>query len=223
MSTKVGLVVPSGDRVHANFAMALAFVTHFSRDISFVFINPKGSNVAKQRHVGVEAAIGSGCEYIFFLDSDLTFPPNTLMALLAHKKDIVGAGYARRVPPHNNLIEAMPAALVIAPPTEAPPPAGLVEVLALPGGVMLIRASVFDMLKPPYYRWACLEDGESLGLYSGPAMPGEDQVFCLRARGAGFRIWADLKLSKQIIHWGEQGTILLDATKPDSFDLVELE
>lgn len=218
----IGIVVPSGDQVHANFAMALAFMMHVSRGARLPLINVKGSNVARQRNDGVAQAQGLGCPWILMVDSDMTFPPNALARLLAHQKDIVGGTYARRCLPHDNLAKPKGGESQVV-------NGGLVEVDALPTGFLLIRTEVFEKLKRPYFRWGVLEEGEERadGL-KGPYLPGEDYNFCEAARAAGFSIWLDVDLSYELVHWGEHGIRLSagqSANDPavHGYELVELQ
>ena len=109
------------------------------------------------------------CDYMLFLNSDMVFPRTTLHRLLVHRKDIVGAIYAKRVPPYALLGTAL----------EAKPTCdehGLTEMKRVPTGCLLIRMAVFEALSKPYFRF--LND-ETSG-----EIVGEDYVFCDRAREA---------------------------------------
>jgi hypothetical protein len=53
---------------------------------------------------------------------------------------------------------------------------------------------VFDKLSKPYFRFDTDANGDIIG---------EDYVFCDRARAAGFRIWCDSLLSREIGHIGQ--------------------
>lgn len=218
-SARVCIAVPSTDHVHANFAMnglgPLLYGLGLRRT-PIALVNTKGSLVAKNRDNAVLAAQGYKCEWLLFLDSDLTFPPDTLERLLAHGKDIVGATYARRTPPHSNLAkpkDGMSATVN-----------GLVEVDALPTGCLLIRMAVFERLRRPYFRCSALEEGETLGDVQGPATLGEDYNFCRAAKAAGFSVWMDTELSFALIHWGEMGWKIADGDAADAprFEQVEL-
>lgn len=216
---RVCIAVPSTDHVHANFAMnALAPLLYGLgiRRTPIALVNTKGSLVAKNRDNAVLAAQGYKCEWLLFLDSDITFPADALERLLAHDKDIVGATYARRTPPHSNLAKPKDGA----PATVS----GLVEVDALPTGCLLIRMSVFEKLRRPYFRCGALEEGERIDDIEGPATLGEDYNFCRDAKAAGFGIWMDTELSFELVHWGEMGFRLADGQAADAprFEQVEL-
>jgi len=185
---KVAIRLPSGDMVHADFAMALAGLCNSTPPLDTPIVNVKSSIIAIARNNAVKRARQLAADYLFFLDSDMVFPRTTLHRLLIHRKDIVGATYPRRVPPYS----ALGSALEINPTCDA---VGLTEMKHMPTGCLLIRMAVFDALSEPHFRF--LSD-ESTGVVFG-----EDYVFCDRAREAGFRIWCDTVLSREIGHIGQ--------------------
>lgn len=216
---RVGIVIPSHDHVHANFSMAFAAMT-YSMKIPLALFNQKGSNVAVNRNSGVEQCRKFKCDYAFMLDSDMSFPHNTLFRLLAHGKDIVGATYARRTHPHTNLARPLGDVCVDA--------SGLTEVAALPTGCLLIHMSVFDKLKRPYFRFPTMEENgpvpsglEGMVPEDGqPRVLGEDYTLCWLARGHGTKVWLDVELSYELVHWGEQGIRLKEGE--DCYESIEL-
>jgi len=184
---RVAIAVPSGDMVHADFAMAYAQLCMASAGLPLQLITVKSSIVAQARNNGVELARGFGADYIFFLDSDMMFPSTALFRLLLHKKDIVGATYTKRVAPFEILgtkLAEQPAVLS----------GDLLEMQRIPTGCLLIKMDVFEKLSKPYFRF----DVDAQG-----AIVGEDYVFCDRAREAGFRIWCDAVMSREIGHIGQ--------------------
>jgi glycosyltransferase involved in cell wall biosynthesis len=186
---KVAICFPSGDMVHADFALALAGLCNSTPPIETPIVNNKSSIVAAARNDGVKRAKEMGCDYMLCLDSDMVFPRTTLHRLLVHRKDIVGATYTKRVPPYSILGTALEAQ----PNCDAD---GLTEMRRIPTGCLLIRMTVFDALSEPYFRFVTDEASGSI--------VGEDYVFCDRAREAGFRIWCDAALSLEIGHLGQQ-------------------
>lgn len=181
----VALGIPSGDMVHADFAMALAMLCQ-SPGAVIGIVNAKSSLVPMGRNQCVAAAKAMKATHILFLDTDLVFPSDTLKRLLAHEKDIVGASYAKRVAPFHPLtvteggkIEAVAS--------------GLCRVQQIPTGCLLIRTKVFEALMPPYFNLEA-EAGQ---------LRGEDYFFCKNARAAGFEIWCDGDLSVLLGHIGQ--------------------
>jgi hypothetical protein len=184
---RVSIAVPSGDMVHADFAMAYAQLCLSSAGLPLQLTTVKSSIVAEARNNGVQLAKNFGADFIFFLDSDMLFPPTALFRLLLHGKDIVGATYTKRVAPFEIL-----GTTLAEQPTRVPT-GELLEMQRIPTGCLLIKMSVFDQLAKPYFRF----DTDANG-----AILGEDYVFCDRAREAGFQIWCDAGLSREIGHIG---------------------
>jgi len=187
----VAIGIPSGDMVHADFAMSLATLCFNAGARAFI-VNAKSSLVMVGRNQIVEAARLAKATHLLFLDSDLTFPPDTLARLLAHGKDIVGGLYTQRVPPHHPLgmtLEGEHVAVTN----------GLRPMKSMPTGCLLIRLSIFDQLPKPWFNTGT--DGDKI--------LGEDFMFCERARQAGFEIWCDGDLSRDLAHIGQKAYRLL--------------
>jgi hypothetical protein len=183
----VAIAVPSGDMVHADFARAYAELCMASAKLALHLITVKSSIVAEARNNGVELAKSRGADFLLFLDSDMLFPPTALFRLLLHRKDIVGATYTKRVAPFDILGTRLDDSPVN-------PSSDLVEMRRIPTGCLLINMRVFDKLSKPYFRFETDANG---------TIVGEDYVFCDRAREAGFRIWCDAVMSKEIGHIGQ--------------------
>lgn len=213
---RVLVAIPSGDRVHANFAMALATMLYLAgaMRVPLALANNKGSCVHKNRNNAVSEAHRLESSKILFIDSDMTFPPNALERLLAHEKPIVGASYASRGEPHHNLAKSLS--------TEYTPVKGLTEVAGLPAGMLLIDVAVFESLKRPYFRFPFVEEDPAQGVEASEI--GEDYDFCNRVRAAGFKVFMDVELSLDMIHWGEAGWRLNESAAVDQPDahLVEV-
>jgi hypothetical protein len=186
---KVAVCFPSGDMVHADFALALAGLCLTTREAEVVVLNTKSSIVAEARNSGVALAQEKGADHLLFLDSDMAFPADALQRLLGFGRDVIGATYPKRVPPHEvlgTMVEGAP----------AEPETGLIPMQRLPTGCLLIRMSVFEALKRPYFRFTYDE-------VSG-RLTGEDYDFSDRAIAAGFRLWCDAALSFELGHIGQR-------------------
>jgi len=185
MEPLVAIGVPSGDMVHADFAMRLATMCINPGSRCFI-ANAKSSLVMVGRNIIVGAAQAAKATHLLFLDSDLVFPADTLARLLRHDRDIVGGLYPQRAPPHHPLgvtLQGEHTSVI----------SGLTEMKIMPTGCLLIRLRVFDRLTKPYFNTRV--EGEKL--------VGEDYDFCLRATGAGFSIWCDGDLSRELGHIGQ--------------------
>ena len=182
----VAIGVPSGDMVHADFAMALAMLC-MSPGAPVCLVNSRSSIVPLGRNQCVAAAQTVKASHLLFLDSDMIFPADTLKKLLAHDKPVVGATYARRVPPFHALT-------VTEEGEHAHITSGLRRVRLLPTGCMLIRMSVFNSLPKPWFNLTA----------EGDQLRGEDYYFCEQLRATGFEIWCDGDLSVQLGHIGQK-------------------
>ncbi|MGE3622316.1 MAG: hypothetical protein AB7H77_00380 [Bdellovibrionales bacterium] len=180
----VAICVPSGDMVHAEFAANLAAMC-LDPGARCGVINCKGSIVAVVRNQCVVTAQLVGATHVLFLDSDMVFPLDALKRLLAHGKDIVGALYSRRRAPFG------PTGLPL---DGAGSEGNLLRMKNLPTGCLLISISVFEKLPKPWFS----------DRVEGEQIVGEDIHFCERATAAGFEIWQDTTLSKEVGHIGEQ-------------------
>lgn len=182
-SATVAICIPSGDMVHADFAANLAMLC-LNPGAKAGIVNCKGSRIAVGRNLCIAAAQKAGATHALFLDSDMTFPLDTVTRLLAHNKDIVGAVYASRFPPHQPNGQ----------PLEGGKTAnGLRQMKIMPTGCLMIAMKVFEKLPKPWF-------SERV---EGEQILGEDFTFCERARAAGFEIWEDTRLSREVGHIGQ--------------------
>ena len=141
----------------------------------------------------VAKALARGYDYLWFVDTDVTFPPDTLDRLLAHNVDIVGAYYPVRQELKNYStikvnLDGVITDVLTPLPKELFCTVNKYEVVAIPTGCMLIRLSVLKgSVKPPYFR--C----------ERPV--GEDVFFCSWLWSAGVKIWCDPTI--KVGHIGE--------------------
>lgn len=146
----VMICVPSGRSWEARTASFIAGMVAYSayQGVSIGICNVEGSMITKSRNDSVQIALDKGAEYIMWIDSDMVGPPDTLMRLLAHERDVVGATYNKRVPPYETLGRLkgkMPETLA------ALRAGGLREAETMPGGMMLIKTDVYRRMRWPYY------------------------------------------------------------------------
>jgi hypothetical protein len=154
----------------------------------------QGTLIANQRAELSLDAMAEGCTHILFIDSDMRFPQDMIERLLKHDLDIVATNCARRRMPtgptaqlykengDRELVWTMPEST------------GLQEVGSVGMGVMLIKKNVFAALSEPWFEtpWRVDKRGYI----------GEDVFFCQKAAAAGFKIWIDHDVSKEIGHIG---------------------
>lgn len=193
----IAVCTPARDMVHTMFTYDLVnmvcFHTLNTNDAISLKIS-EGTLIANQRAELTLDAMREGCSHILFIDSDMRFPQDMIARLLAHDLDIVATNCARRRMPtgptaqiykengDRELVWSMPDST------------GLQEVGSVGMGVMMIKAEVFKALGEPWYETPWRHDKRGY--------IGEDVFFCRKAREAGFKIWIDHDVSKEIGHIG---------------------
>jgi hypothetical protein len=193
----IAVCTPARDMVHTMFTYDLVnlvcYHTLNTNDAISLKIS-EGTLIANQRAELSLDAMREGCSHLLFIDSDMRFPQDMISRLLAHDVDIVATNCARRRMPtgptaqvykengDRELVWSMPEST------------GLQEVGSVGMGVMLIKAGVFKALSEPWYETPWRSDKRGY--------IGEDVFFCRKAREAGFKIWIDHDVSKEIGHIG---------------------
>ena len=193
----IAVCTPARDMVHTMYSYDLvnmvAYHTLNTNDAVSLKIS-QGTLIANQRAELSLDAMREGCTHILFIDSDMRFPQDMIGRLLKHDLDIVATNCARRRMPtgptaqlykengDRELVWTMPEST------------GLQEVGSVGMGVMLIKANVFEALAEPWFEtpWRVDKRGYI----------GEDVYFCQKAAAAGFKIWIDHDVSKEIGHIG---------------------
>lgn len=130
--------------------------------------------------------IGSWAErydYLFSVDSDITFKPDTLKKLLAHDRDIVSGLYIQRKP-GQHILELYKNGTNV--PYGDIKGLGLVEVDSCGFGCVLVKSDVFRTIGYPYFVYrSALDHKDTIS---------EDTYFCIRARSKGFAVYADTSI-----------------------------
>lgn len=138
----------------------------------------RGNGIAQNRNMVVRDMQG---EWIWFLDDDQTFEPDTLLRLLNREVDIIQPLIATRKPPfypygYNRGEKGYGGG-----DWPSVPPTGIREWDAVGTGGTLIRRRVFDKIADPWFEEGA-EDKETLG---------EDLYFMTKARRLGFKCFVD--------------------------------
>lgn len=189
---KVFIAVPCMDTISAKFTQSLVNLLNCPRKYDIQVGFHVGSLVYDSRNKLAEQAINSGADYIFWLDSDMTFMPDTLhmmlQTLINNKLAMLSGMYYRRRPPFTPTIFRE---ITISPmgircdhyPESDIPDSGLFEIAGGGFGCMLMRKDVL---------WNVMIQHNSDGLLFSPIKGvGEDLSFCWRARKCGYKIMCD--------------------------------
>lgn len=187
----VAVCVPSRDVVSAGFAFDLCRMVA-QADCNVSLLNIQGTLIVNQRTDLARQAMAMGATHILYLDDDMRFPADTMDRLLKHKKDIVAANYPTRKFPIQPVAFANDTDLTRVP-TNADS-TGLETVSSVGMGVMLVNVEVFDKIGLPYFMIGFSPKNQEY--------TGEDIFFCRKARQAGYQIYIDHDLSKEVKHTG---------------------
>lgn len=203
LHTKVAICVPSGMEWDADFGMCL--VNMFAhvltrpmkgvRQINLMLLNERTSLIPKSRQGLLEKAIAGEADFALFIDSDQTFPSNTLYRLLHWKMPVVACNIATKSipasPTARQKSDSHPGGDVVYSDSGMH---GLERVWRVGTGVMLVDLDwVRKMPKP----WFNVTYNSQLGEYTG-----EDWYFCEELEKIGAGIYVDHDLSREIGHRG---------------------
>lgn len=183
---KVFIAVPCMDTLSAKFAQCLCNLVNHKRNFEVEVGFHIGSLVYDSRNKLAERAINSNAEYVFWLDSDMIFMPDTLdimlEELMANRYEMLTGMYFRRRPPFTptlfktlnisnmgNRLEDFDEI-----------PEEIFEVAGCGFGCVLMTRNVL---------WNVLcQHGFMFDPMNGV---GEDLCFCWRARKCGHKIFCD--------------------------------
>lgn len=190
------IAVPSMEMVNAEFAqhLAMAAANMVAHGIKINCAFNIGSVITIARRNLVDIFLKSDFDYIWWIDSDMKFPIDTPLRLLARDKPIVGANYRRRRFPNPNFTGMTGSAGNFQEfhTTDNSPAMELIDVL--PHGLVLVKREVYEKIPQPHYLQEYVPE---LNLEIG-----EDIFFCQQAKKSGYEIWCDQELSREVAHIG---------------------
>jgi len=203
MNPHISIACPSTEHLHYKFVNSLInLMLGTTKDCQVSLANAVCSRITVNRNNLVELAKDNGCTHVLFVDSDMEVPSDSILRLLAHDKDIVGATACKR---------GDEAGVPIGTPRYAEDygvEKDLIEMSVLGCALMLIKMEAFDKLQRPYFAEPP-KDGVA---------QGEDAYFCEMATAAGLSVWCDMKLSMDIAHWGSKGYKIKSVPKATEID-----
>jgi hypothetical protein len=192
---------PTRDLVPASFAVDVAQLYAKTREYRMWSTVTIGFVAATYIHAGrewfLEATRKQGATHVLWLDTDMTFPPETAIRLFMHDQPIVGCNY--RVRQDSGLFTARRHQERI---TTSEASTGVEAVDEIGFGVVLMRTEIVNDLPRPWFRHGLNDQGGDIG---------EDIMFCRALRQAGHTIYLDHDLSKQVGHIGQHTYRTLEA------------
>lgn len=182
----------------AEFARRADFYDYFNqltKPEGTLMCSSHGQSPSRNRNIMIRQALENNCTHLFFVDDDVIIPPDALMRLLSHDKDIITGLYLMRNYPHYPIIfdEAY---------TDGrcrfsflqKGRTGVEEIVNTGFGCVLIKTSVFTGMVEKGETYKNLSN-EDLWLTLGELEKDhwcDDISFFLRARKAGFKLFVDL-------------------------------
>jgi hypothetical protein len=192
----VMILVPAMEMVNAEFAqhLAMAAANMVANGIKINCAFNIGSVITIARRNLTDIFLKSDFDYAWWVDSDMKFPIDAPIKLLKRQVALVGANYRRRRFPNPGFTGMMGTAgkyteLV----TDDNSPA-MQQVDVLPHGCVMVHRSVYEKIPQPHYLQDYIPE---INLEIG-----EDIYFCNKAKEAGFDVWCDHELSREISHIG---------------------
>lgn len=167
-----------------------------SRGIDVVSMKTEGVYVFKQRNILTKKAMEQGCTHLFFMDNDMVTPQHIVSRFLAYDKDIISTNYVIKAKRGKCKFSCTDENFRTIDLKEND--VGLKKVYIAPTGTMLIRTNVFKDIPYPYFFHSVIEHQGIKDEF------GEDSHFCDSANKAGFDVWIDCDMSKQIEHIGKR-------------------
>ena len=147
-----------------------------------------GYQVDQVRNLIADWVVNGKYDYLFSVDSDISFPPDTLKRLVAHDVDAVSGVYRQRNADVQiiELFESNDQGGFTHIPYEKLKGQGLYEVGAMGFGCSLIKHKVFaDIGYPQFQYFSAIDHANTFS---------EDLDFCRKAKNKGFKIYADTSI-----------------------------
>jgi FkbM family methyltransferase len=174
-----------------------------------------GYNIDQVRNLIAHWVINTPFDYLFSVDSDIAFPPDTLVKLLAHDRDAVSGLYIQRKPGQHivEVYEDNGQGGAVNIDYARLKNRGLVEITGAGFGCILIKRAVFETIGYPQFKYhSAIDHANTIS---------EDVFFCRRARECGFKIWADTSIKCRHIGLGE--FVIDDSIPPAPVAVPKLE
>ncbi len=189
---KLLVAMPSMSTVNSETAIAFATVCMRARVEGWTVAcaNIQASRIERSRNLITDAAVNFGADYMLMIDSDMYFPQDTAVRMIAHNKPVVAVAYRARTPTSPRMI-----GYDVTYDELSGHETGLVEVGQIGFGITLIRMDVIRTLPKPWFR-AEPKEGTLDTI-------GEDLMFSRAVRKAGYPIYVDMDLSREVTHIGK--------------------
>jgi FkbM family methyltransferase len=188
---KILIAIPTAKNIEPDtFKSIYDLVVPDGYETTFQFFY--GYNIDQVRNLIADWVV-KGFDYLFSVDSDIAFPPDTLARLISHNKDMVSGLYIQRKPGEHILevYEHNGRGGVVNIPYGKIAGMGLVEIASCGFGCVLVKGEVLRAIDYPHFVYHSAIDHVNT--------ISEDVDFCRKALNKGFKIWADTNIKCQHI------------------------
>lgn len=165
-------------------------------EIQFCFL-PSCSVPAMGRNQLVQDFLNSGCDKLFFLDADVTFPMGSLLKVARAPVDLVGGCYRFKTQEEAYPIGFIPGELWA-------DKNGLLEVETLPSGFLAISRKVFETIQASDPSRTYTHQGRTAYcffqmIFKDGHLHSEETYFCKEWRALGGKVFLDPEIA--LTHW----------------------
>lgn len=209
LSASLSVVVasPMMDLCHSIFCSSLVHLTAHTiangDGIEFGFMQYGTSILPLSRMKLAQRVVDTSATHILWIDSDMEFPPDMLLRLAEHRQPIVAANCMARRPPHALTARDADGNEVYT----LPESEGIEKVSRIGFGVVWMSTDVLRKIDKPWFNYEWLPEKN--------VFKGEDFYFSERAAEAGYDLYIDHDLSKQVLHYGSTGYSPLFKSDPE--------
>ena len=184
---KILIAIPTNKNIEAQtFKSIYDLIVPEGYDVDFQYFY--GYQVDQIRNLIASWIVNYNYDYLFAVDSDIAFAPDTLIKMLNHNADMVSGIYIQRIP-GTHTIEIMRKNQhggVSHVDWNDIKESGLVEIDSCGFGCVLIKGEVFRSIPYPHFVYkSALDHNHTIS---------EDVYFCGQAKSRGFKIWADTSI-----------------------------
>ncbi len=196
---RVAVVSPVGDLCHTGYAMSLAMMlketlAEAPENLEALQLASYGSTILPfSRQVLAASSLEWGATHLLWIDSDMEFPRDMLLRCLRYTHPIVGINAMSRRMPWRNTAQHEDQKEV----QTTLDSSGLEKVARMGFGVVWTAAEVFRVIELPWFDFEWVPEST--------VFRGEDYCFSEKAKAAGFDLYVDHDLSKQVRHLGTFG------------------
>lgn len=199
---KILLAIPTAKNIEAKtFKSIYDLEVPDGYEVDFQYFY--GYNIDQVRNL--IAAWAKDYSYLFSVDSDIVLPKDTLKKMLAHNVDVVSGVYIQRIPgtATPEIYRKRPNGAIENVRISELSPIGLQEIDGCGFGCVLVKSYVLDKIGYPQFTYKSALDHKDT--------VSEDVDFCMKAKRAGFKIFADSSITCE--HVGSGSFIVPNITE----------